>query len=61
MTTTPEAKYPPRRTHSQMPAAKKLTPAARANPTHRAARHRFHLQMLTHHQQAQQIVAHWRL
>jgi hypothetical protein len=42
-------------------AAKKLTPAALANPAHRAARHRFYRQMLTYHQQAQQIVAHWRL
>jgi hypothetical protein len=42
-------------------AAKKLTPAARTDPAHRAARHRFYRQMLAYHQQAQEIVATWRL
>jgi hypothetical protein len=42
-------------------AAKKLTPAARADPAHRAARHHFYRQMLAHHLQAQELVAYWRL
>jgi hypothetical protein len=42
-------------------AAKKLTPEARSDPAHRAARHRFYRHMLAYHQQAQELVAHWRL
>jgi hypothetical protein len=42
-------------------AGKRLTPAVRANPAHRAARHRFYRQMLTYHQQAQNLVARRRL
>jgi hypothetical protein len=42
-------------------AAKKLTPAARADPKHRATRHRFYRQMVTYHQAAQQLVRRWRL
>lgn len=42
-------------------AAKKLTPHARGDPAHRAARHRFYRQMLAYHQEAQQLVRTWRL
>jgi hypothetical protein len=42
-------------------AAKKLMPHARADPAHRAARHRFYWQMLAFHEQAQQLVRVWRL
>jgi hypothetical protein len=42
-------------------AASKLKPRARADPKHRAARHRFYRQMLAYHLQAQELVRHWRL
>jgi hypothetical protein len=42
-------------------AARKLTPAVRADPRLRAARHRFYQQMRAYHRQAQEVVAHWRL
>ncbi len=42
-------------------AARKLTPEARADPAHRAARHRFYRRMLAYHDQAQQLVQYWRL
>ena len=41
--------------------ARKLTPRARRNPTHRDARHRFYRQMLGHHLEAQRLVRTWRL
>jgi hypothetical protein len=42
-------------------AARKLTPRARGDPAHRAARHRFYRQMLTYHQEAQHLVRTWQL
>jgi hypothetical protein len=42
-------------------AATKLKPRARADPKHRAARHRFYRQMLAYHQQTQELVRTWRL
>ena len=41
--------------------ARKLTPQARADPAHRAARHRLYRQMPAYHEQAQQLVRVWRL
>lgn len=41
--------------------ARKLTPRARRNPTHRDARHRFYRHMLGHHLEAQRLVRTWRL
>ena len=42
-------------------AAKKLTAAARRDPTKREARHRFYRQILAYHREAQKIVSYWRL
>jgi hypothetical protein len=42
-------------------AAKKLRRGARADPKHRATRHRFYRRMLAYHEKAQELVAYWRL
>lgn len=42
-------------------ARRKLTPAARRDPTKREARKRFYREMLRHHADAQRLVAHLRL
>ena len=42
-------------------AAKTITPDARHDPAKREARHRFYVQMLEYHREAQEIVSYWRL
>jgi len=42
-------------------AARKLTPRARGDPAHRAARHRFYRRMLAYHQEARHLVRTWPL
>lgn len=42
-------------------SAKKLAPEARRDPAKRDVRHRFYVQMLEYHREAQEIVSYWRL